>query len=221
MTAQAGAGARWTGIRRRYSRSGRHRRLIGPVVEALERRVALAGTSPINEVPIGRRADATPNSNALGAAFQQVVAIQATTLRSLGDSYREVQTAGARFASRAAVAIDQLQAELGQSQSQHDAVAIAAAIRRNRHLLDLGGAGAIGEEKGLDVARGLADQQANTGKTDITNGLFTNLGKLIKQDQSTSAAISRSGQRSAHALLQRLDKLGDQITTTIRSAGRW
>jgi hypothetical protein len=170
----------------------------------------MAGTSQIDPVPIGPQTDATPNSNALGAAYQQVVAIQTTTLRSLGDSYREVQAAGARLASRAAVAIDQLQAELGQIQSQHDAAAIAAAIRRNRQLLDLGGAAATRQEQGLDVARGLADQQAITGKSDITNGLFTNLAKLIQQDQSTSAAISRSGQRSEHAFLQKLDKVDDQ-----------
>jgi hypothetical protein len=82
-------------------------------------------------------------------------------------------------------------------------------------LLDLRGAGATREEQGLDVARGLADQQAITGKTDITNGLLTSLANLIRQDQSTSAAISRSGQRSEHAFLQKLDKLDDQFTSTI------
>jgi hypothetical protein len=215
MTAQTGAGARWTGTWCLYSRRDRHRRQIGPVVEALERRLALAGTSPTNPVPIGPLPDATPNPHALGAAYQQVVAIQTTTLHSLGDFYREVQAAGARFASHAAVAIDELKAELGQSQSQHDANAIAAAIRRNRHLLDLGGAAAIHEAQGLDVSRGLADQQANTDKTDITNGLFTNLAELVQQDQFTGAAISRSGQRSKNALVQKLDKLGGQLTSTL------
>jgi hypothetical protein len=37
----------------------------------------------------------------------------------------------------------------------------------DRHLLDTGGADAAREEQGLDVARGLADQQANTDKTYI------------------------------------------------------
>jgi hypothetical protein len=181
-------------------------------VEALERRLALAGTSPINPVPIGPQTDATPNSHALGAAYQQVVAIQTATLQSLGGLYREVQAAGARFASRAAVAIKELKAELGQSQSPHDAVAIAAAIHRDRQLLDVGEADATREERGLDVALGLADQQANTDKTDITNGLFTSLAELVRQDQSTAAAISRSGQRSVNALVQELDRLGDKLT---------
>jgi hypothetical protein len=215
MTAQTGAGARRTGTWRLYSRRDRRRRQIGPVVEALERRLALAGTSPTNPVPIGPHSDATPNPSALGAAYQQVVAIQTTTLHSLGDFYSEVQAAGARFASRAAVAIDELNAELGQSHSHHDAVAIAAAIRRDRQLLALGGAAVTREEQGLNVSRGLADQQATTDKSDITNGLFTSLAELVQQDQSTGAAISRSGQRSVNALVQKLDQLGDQLTSTI------
>ena len=72
----------------------------------------LAGTSPTNPVPIGPKPDGTPNPRPAGAAYQQVVAIQTTTLQSLGDSYREVQAAGAQFASRAVVAIDQLNADI-------------------------------------------------------------------------------------------------------------
>jgi hypothetical protein len=215
MTAQTEAGARRTGTWRLDSRRDRRRRQIGPVVEALERRLALAGTSPANPVPVGPHSDATPNPHALGAAYQQVVAIQTTTLHSLGDFYREVQAAGARFASRAAVALDELNAELGQSQNRHDTAAIVAAIRRNRQLLDLGGAAVTREEQGLDVSRGVANQQATTDKSDITNGLFTNLAELVQQDQSTSTAITRSGQRSVNALVQKLDKLGDQLTSTI------
>jgi len=216
MAAQTGVGARLTGawhLPRPHFRRDRRRRQIGPVVEALEGRLVLAGTSPTNPVPIGPNPDGTPNP--LGAAYQQVVAIQTTTLQSLGDSYREVQAAGAQFASRAAVAIDKLNAELCQSKSQHDADAIAAAIRRARDLLDLGGADAAREEQGLDVARGLADQQANTDEIDIPNGLYTNLAKLVQQDQSTGTAISRSGRRSGNALVRDLNKLGDQLTSTI------
>ena len=143
------------------------------------------------------------------------MAIQTTTLQSLGDSYREVQAAGAQFASRAAVAIDELNADLSQVKSQHEADAIAAAIRRDRDLLDLGGADAAREEQGLDVARGLADQQANTDEIDIPNGLYTNLAELVQQDQSTGTAISRSGRRSANALVRDLNKLGDQLISTI------
>ena len=109
MAARTGAGARLTGAWHRprpHPRRDRRRRQIGPVVEALEGRLLLAGTSPTNPVPIGAKPDGTPTPHQLGAAYQQVVAIQTTTLQSLGDSYREVQAAGAQFASRAAVAID-------------------------------------------------------------------------------------------------------------------
>ena len=218
MAAQKGACARLTGawqLAHPHSRRERRRRQIAPVVEALEGRLVLAGISPTNPVPIGPKLDGTRNPGPGGAAYQQVVAIQTTTLQSLGDAYREVQAAGAQFASRAAVAIDQLDAELRQSKSQRDADAIAAAIHHDRDLLDLGGADVVREEQGLDVARGLADQQATTDEADTLNGLFTTLAKLVDQDQSTGTAISRSGRRSENALVRELNKLGDQLTSTV------
>ena len=142
-----------------------------------------------------------------------MVVSQTTTLQSLGDSYREVQAAGAQLASRTAAAIDELDADLSQVKNRHEADAIAAAIRRDRELLDLGGADAAREEQGLDVARSLADQQANADEIDIPNGLFTKLAELVEQDQSTGSAISRSGQRSENALVRELNKLGDQLTS--------
>ena len=142
------------------------------------------------------------------------MAIQTTTLQSLGDSYREVQAAGTQFASRAVVAIDQLNAVLRQNQSQRDAHAIAAAIGRDRALLNLGGADAAREEQGLDVDRGLADQQATTDEADILANLDTK-AFLVQQNQSTDTAISRSGQRSENALVRKLNKLGNQLTATI------
>jgi hypothetical protein len=170
----------------------------------------------MSAVSIVAQTDSTPSSHALGAAYQQVVAIHATTLQSVGNIYREVQATGARFASRVAIAIHELKAELGQNQSQHDAHAIAAAIRRDRHLLDLGGTAATREEQGLEVARTIADRQLETDQTDITNGLFTTLAELVRQDQSTSAAIARSGQRSVNAFVRELDKLGDQLISAVR-----
>ena len=65
------------------------------------------------------------------------------------------------------------------------------------------------------MARGLADQQANTDEIDILNGLFTKLAELVQQNQSTDTAISRSGRRSENALVRELNKLGDQLTSTI------
>ena len=196
-----------------HIRRDRRRRQIAPVVEALEGKPLLAGTLPATPAPIGPQLDGTPNPGPAGVAYQQLVAVQTTTLQALGDSYREVQTAGAQFASRAVVAIDQLNAVLRQS--QREAHAIAAAIGRDRDLLDLGGADAAREEQGLDVARGLADQQANTDETDMLNGLFTSLAKLVEQDQSTGTAIARTGRRSENALVRELNKLGDQLTSTI------
>ncbi len=218
MAARSGAGAPLTARLlepRPHLRRDRRHRQVGPVVEALEGRLVLSGTSPTNPVPIGPKSTGTPTPHQLGAAYQQVVAIQTTTLQSLGDSYREVQAAGAQLASRTAVAIDDLKADLSQVKSQHEADAIAAAIRRDRYLLDRGGADAARVEQGLDVARGLADQQANNDEIYIPNGLFTNLAEFVKQDQSTGAAISRSGRRSANALVRKLNGLSDQLISTI------
>jgi hypothetical protein len=217
MAAQKGACARLTGawqLSHPHSRRERRRRQIAPVVEALEGRVVLAGISPTNPVPIGPRADVSANTSPAGVAYQQIVAAQTTTLQSLGDSYREAQAAGTQFASRAVVAIDQLNAVLRQSQNQHDAHAIAAAIGRDRDLLNLGGADVAREEQGLNVDRGLADQQANTDETDILANLDTK-AFLVQQNQSTDTAISRSGQRSENALVRELNKLGNQLTATI------
>lgn len=123
-----------------YFRCNRRHRSIGPVVEALEGRMLLAGTSPTNPVPVAPRpTGAKPTPQQLGAAYVQVVTIQATTLQSLGNSDREVEAAGARLAGRTAVAIDGLTAELGTAKGQLQAGTINAAIRRDRHILNLGG----------------------------------------------------------------------------------
>ena len=218
MAAQTGPDARLMRAWQRphpHIRRERRRRHIAPVVEALEGRLVLAGISPTNPVPIGLIPDGTLNPRPAGAAYQQIVSVQTTTLQSLGDSYREVQAAGTQFASRVVVAIDELNADLSQVKNRHEADAIAAAISRDRDLLDLGGADAAREEQGLDVARGVADQQANTDEIDIPNHLYTSLEHLVQQDQSTDTAIARSGRRSEHALVRELNKLGNQLISTI------
>ena len=70
----------------------------------------------------------SPSSQQLGAAYQQVVAIQTATLQSLGNSYREVQAAGAQLGRRGAVAIDELTAELTNARNRHEVNAITGAI---------------------------------------------------------------------------------------------
>jgi hypothetical protein len=218
MAARFGAGAPLTARGREprpHLRRDLRRRQIGPVVEALEGRLLLTTTSPTNPLPIGPKPNGTATSHQLGAAYQQVLAIQTTTLRSLGDSYREVQAAVARLAARTAIAIDELNADLSQVKSRRMAHGIAASISRDRDLLDLVEADAAREEQGLDVARGLADQQASTDESAINNGRFTSLAELIEQDQSTGTAISRSGRRSENALVRELNKLGGRLTSTI------
>ncbi len=216
MAARTGAAARQARAWHRprpHSRCDRRRRHIGPVVEALEPRLALAGTSPTNPLPIGPKPDAAPSPLALGAAYQQVVAIQTKTLQSLGESYSEVQAGGAQFARRAGAAINKLNVELRQSKNLHEANAIAAAIRRDRNLLVQGGADTVHEEQGLNLARSIANQQASTDRIYIPNGLFiTGLANLVQQDQSIGTAISLSGRRSKNALVHELNKLGDRLS---------
>jgi hypothetical protein len=157
----------------------------------------------------------------LGAAYHEVEGIQATTLESLGTSYREVEAAGTRLAGRTAIAIGRLNGELSPVTSRKQAGAIVAAIRRDRHILNQGGAHTARVEQGLEVARGLVDQQATTDKIYIPNRLFTTLDLLVREDRSTCADIARSGWRSANALVRKLDALFDQLVTTVRvSSGR-
>ena len=192
--------ASWLPTHPRPRRNRRHR-TIRPAVEALEGRLLLAGP---------------PTQQQLGAAYQQVVTIQAATLRSLGDSYRDVEAAGARLASRTGVAIDGLTNELGQVKSQQQAHVIAAGIRRDRHILNLGGAHASKVEQGLEVAQQVEDQAANTDKIYIPNRLFlTGLPVLVEEAKSEGAAIARSGRRSANAVIPKLDYLGDQLANTV------
>jgi hypothetical protein len=221
MAARSRAGAPLTALwllTRPHLRRDRSRRPIGPVVEALEGRLLLARTAPTDPVPVGPQVAGTPNAHQIGAAYRETLVIQTTTLQSLGDSDREVQTAGAQLASRTDVAVAELNAHLTQITSQDVAGSIAAAIRRDRHLLDLGGADVARVEHGLDVARGIADQQANGDEIDIANGVFPTLEavtQFVDQYRSTGTALARSGRRSENALVRELSRLGDQLTSTI------
>ena len=220
MAAQTGAVARLTEashLPRPYSRRDRRRRQIEPVVETLQARLLLAGMSPINPAPMGPKPSGTPTPHELGAAYQQVVAIQTTTLQSLGDSYRAVQAADARLASRTAVAITELNADLSQVTSGHEANVIVAAIHRDRDLLDLGGADAAREENGLDVADGLADQTGEYRRDrHPQRACSQNLRNWSKRIHSPPGlAISRSGQEIGEYLSSASSstRLGDQLTS--------
>jgi hypothetical protein len=65
------------------------------------------------------------------------------------------------------------------------------------------------------VDRGLEDSEAANAEVDIVNGAFTKLSTLVQPDQSTGIDISRSAKRSTNALVSELDKLGDQLISTI------
>jgi hypothetical protein len=218
MDVQSGTGGRliraWHRLRP-HSRRNRRSRRIGPRVEGLEGRLVLAGVSPTNPVPVAAEFVANPNPGPSALAFQQVVKSETTTLQSLGDSFREVQAAGAQFARSAAVAIDSLNAELSQSPSRHGTPAITSAIRRDRDLFGLGEAAVTHETKGLNVDRGLEDSEAASTKVDIVNGAFTKLSALVQPDQITGTDLSRSARRSTNALVRELDKLGDQLISAI------
>jgi hypothetical protein len=218
MAVQTGTGARliraWHGLRP-HSRRNRRSRQIGPLVEGLEARLVLAGVAPANPALVRPDSVANPNPGPSGLAFQQVVESQTTTLQSLGDSVREVQAAGSQFAHSADVAIASLKAELSQSPSRHDTHAINSAIRRDRDLVGLGEAAATHETKGLDVDRGLEDSEAASAEVDIVNGAFTKLSALVQPDQSTGTDISRSAKRSTNAIVSEIDKLGDQLISTV------
>ena len=76
----------------------------------------------------------------------------------------------AQLASRAVFAIEQLNSVLHRVRTG-TLMRLRPPSAGIAMLLDRGGADAAREEQGLDVARGLADQQANTDKIYIPNGL--------------------------------------------------
>lgn len=179
-------------VPRRDIRPDRRRARLA--VEPLEGRMLLAGsTSPTNPVPIHPEPVGTPTPQQLGAAYRQVVAIQANTLKSLGVEYRRVEAAAAQVAAGA----------------DH-------AIPRDRRIAEVGAAIASHAEEGLDIARGVEDQSANTDKIYIPNGLFTTLGQLVEQARTTGSNLTRSARRSTDAVVHKLNALGSQVVETRR-----
>ncbi len=199
-----------------YHRHSRHDQRLRPIrltVEALEGRILLAGTSPTNPVPIGPGPIGSPTPQQLGAAYHQVEAIQTTTLHALDAAAREVEAAGAQLASRGATAIDGLTAELDHSASDPARErALAAAIHRDRHLLNLGAAHAARFTQALDVAWGVEVQSAYSDQTDIANNLFlTSLQQLVGQATTLGASLARQGRQQAVAVIAKLNRLGDRL----------
>jgi hypothetical protein len=163
-----------------------------PAVESLEGRMLLAGSlSPTDPVLINPETIGTPTPRQLGAAYRQVGAIQARTLLALGDADRGIQAAVTQLAARA-----------------------NRAIARDRRIVQAGADIASRAEQGLDIARGVEDQAANSYKVDIPNGLYpSGLGSLVKAAQTLSQELTYAAGRSTGAVIHKLHTLCKQLTS--------
>jgi hypothetical protein len=165
------------------------RRRTRPAVESLEGRTLLAGSnSPTNPVPIHPETVGSPTPQQLGAAYQQILAIQADTLVQLSAAHRRLYAAYNQLAARA-----------------------NPAIARDQRILQQGADLTARAEQGLVVARGIEDQSASTDKIYIPQHLFTTLGALVQQAQTTSSNLVRSARRGTDAVLHKLNALGAQL----------
>jgi hypothetical protein len=160
-----------------------------PAFESLEGRRLLAGSSsPTNPVPIHPEPIGTPTPEQLGAAYQQVEAIQAQTLQAIGAAHRRLYAAFDQVAARA-----------------------NPAVGRDRRILQQAAMMTARAEEGLVVARGVEDQAANTDKIYIPQRLFTTLESLVRQAETTGSNLARSARRSTDAVIHKLDLLGAHL----------
>jgi hypothetical protein len=197
-------------------------------VETLEGRILRAGPSPSNPVPVSPGPIGSPTPQQLGAAYHQVGAIETTTLHALGAAARDLEAAGAQLASQAAVAINGLTTQLKRVQLQQQADAragdraallrdqaqegaLAAAIHRDRHLVNLGAAHAARVNHALDVARGVEAQATTADQIDIPNRVFMSLQQLVDQATTLGATLARQGQHQAATVIAKLNHLGDRL----------
>jgi hypothetical protein len=162
-----------------------------PAVESLEGRMLLSGSlSPADAVLISPEPIDARTPRQLGAAYRQVVAIQARTLHALGSADRRSQAAAAQLATDA-----------------------NQAIARDRRILQVGANLASRIEQGLDIARGVEDQAANGYTIDIPNGLFpSGLGALVKAANTLGQELTVNARRSTDAVVHKLKTLGEQLT---------
>jgi hypothetical protein len=177
-------------LRRDYRPDRRHARLA---VEPLEGRMLLAGSSSTtNPVPINPDAVDGPTPQQLGAAYRQVVEIQTTTLRALGTDSRRVDTAAAQVAARA----------------DHS-------IARDRRIAQVGAAIASDAQQGLDVARGVEDQNATKNKIYIPNRLFLfGLKAFIQSAQTLGTILVGDARHSTNVVVHKLNALDAQLAET-------
>jgi hypothetical protein len=144
-----------------------------------------AGNSPSSPVPIHPEPITQPTPQQLGAAYRQILAIQANTLQELGAAHRRLFGAYDQLAARA-----------------------NPAVARDRSILGRGAQLRDDAERGLVVARGVETLTAYTDKIDIPERLFTTtLGGLVRQAKVTSANLIRSAQRGTGAVIHKLNAL--------------
>jgi hypothetical protein len=160
-----------------------------PAFEPLEGRMLLAGSnSPTNPAPVHPESIGTPTAKQLGAAYQQVEAIQAQTLQAIGAAHRRLYAAFDRLAARA-----------------------NPAVGRDRRILQQAAGITARAEEGLVVARGVEVQAANTDKIYIPQGLFITLDSLVRQAETTGSNLARSARRGTDAVIRELDVLGARL----------
>jgi hypothetical protein len=165
------------------------RRRRRPAVESLEGRTLLAsGNSPTNPVPVHPEPVGQPTQQQLGAAYHQILAIQAETLDGLSAAHRRLYAAYDQFAARA-----------------------NPAVARDQLILQQGAGLKSRAEQGLVVARGVEDMAASTDKIYIPQGLYTTLGSLVRQARTTGSNLVNSANRSVAAVIHRLDTLGGRL----------
>lgn len=193
MADRSGPRARrgWYGPSARpHRRRNRNRRQSRPAVECLEGRALLAGArSPTNPVPVHPEPITQPTPQQLGAAYRQILDIQANTLQGLGAAHRRLYGAYDQLAARA-----------------------DPAVARDRSILGRGTQLRDDAERGLVVARGVETLNAYTDKIYIPQHLFTTLGTLVHEAKTTASNLIRSAQRSTDAVIHKLDALAGRLS---------
>jgi hypothetical protein len=157
-------------------------------MEWLEGRTLLTGpTSPTNPLPTQPEPIGTPTPQQLGAAYREIVAIQASTLQGLSAAHRRLYAAFGQFAAR-----------------------LNPAIARDRLILQQGADLTSRAEQGLVISQGIEHQTTSTAKIYLVNGLYpSGLKVFVRQARTTGSNLVRSAQRSTNAVVQKLNALGE------------
>lgn len=166
------------------------RRRIRPAFDRLDGRALLAvSSSPSNPIPGPVEPVTQPTPAQLGAAYRQVLAIQAATWQGLDAAHQQLAAAFDHFAALA-----------------------NPSVPRDRLLLRLGSALTAAAARGLAIARGIANSDAYADTIDIPQHLFTTPGQLVQQYQTTGSSLVRSARRGTGSAIHALDLLAAQLS---------